>query len=184
MTEPGGIVETADRLRDRAVAGPIGKRHSSFALYALLADCMALAERCRDESEYEALRMAIVLNGGNNRDRNRRYVYRNSDEYTLVCRYVFSERGPVTERNNASRYAHCLREAARRQINSAGLEEHLRNEGGVNALFMVRPLEARSCTLKTLYLANAITVPKHGRFTVEMRRLPNGSFEATIGGAP
>lgn len=184
MTEPAGIVEQAETLRSRAIAGPIGKRHSSFALYALLADCMALAERCRGKEEYEALRMAIVMQGDNNRDRNRRYVYRNSDEYTLVCRYVFSERGPVSERNNASRYAHCLREAAKRQINSAGLEAHLRNDGGVNALFKARPLEARACTLKTLYLANAITVPKHGRFLVEMSRLPNGSFEATMRGTP
>lgn len=169
------IADEAEQLRQRAEAGPIGKRHSSFELYALLADCMALADRCRDPGEYEALRMAITMQGGDGGPR--RYVERNSDEYILVCRYVFSDRKPGKERSNASRYAHALREAAKRQINSKTLEAHLRTAGGINALFLARPLEARSCTLKTLYLAHAITVPKQGWFTVSLSRKPDGSFE-------
>jgi len=174
------ITEAADLLRARAEAGPIGKRHSSFELYALLADCMALAERVgADTDEFAALRMEMTMQGGSAGPR--RYVERDSDEYILVCRYVFSDRNAGKERSNASRYAHALREAARQQISSRTLNEHLRSNGGVNALFLKRPLAARTSTTKTLYLSEAITVPKGCPFTVSLSRRLDGSFDV-IGG--
>lgn len=174
------VAEQAEALRQRAEAGPIGKRHSSFELYALLADCMALAERvAADEKEFNELRMSMTLRGVDGGPR--RYVERDSDEYILVCRYVFSDGNASKERSNASRYAHALREAARQQINSRTLNEHLRTKGGVNALFLRRPLSARTSTIKTLYLTEAITVPKGCPFTVSLSRRIDGSFDV-IGG--
>lgn len=172
------VAEEAVRLRGIADAGPIGKRHSSFELYALLAGCMALAERCRDPEEYETLRMAVAMRGGNGGPR--RYVERNSDAYTLVCRFVFDDHDKgvrkSTDRSSSSRYAHTLREADRLGFDSRSIYDQLRHHGGVNALFLLRPLEARTCTLKTLYLAKAITVPKHGEFTLTLSRNSDGSF--------
>lgn len=179
--EVAGIIAAANTLRDRAEAGPIGKRHSSFELYALLADCMALADRCREPAEYETLRMALVMQGGSG---NRRFIERQSDEYQLVCRYVFFDRNMKREHGNANRYAAALREAARHQIRSADLNEHLRTKGGVNALFLTRPLTAMSSTLKTLYLAEAVTVPKAGRFTLTLERRSDGAFLVHSNGAP
>lgn len=175
---PRSVADEAEALRQRAEAGPIGKRHSSFELYALLADCMALAERCRDGQEYEALRMATVLQGGCG---NRRFVERGSDEYQLVCRYVFFDTNMKREHANANRYAHALREAARQQINSRTLNEHLRTRGGINALFLARPLVARQATTRTLHLAEPITVPKGIPFTLSLSRRLDGSFDV-IGG--
>jgi hypothetical protein len=173
MTEPGGIVETADKLRDRAIASAIGKRHSSFALYAFLADCMALAERCREQAAYDELRQAVAERECAG---TREFVQFKSDEYLLVCRHVFVSKGE-TNRNNASRYAIAMREAAKRQINSAGLEEWLRKNGGINALVLDRTDTTRSLSMKTLYLSASITVPRNEWFTLSLRRRPNGIFE-------
>lgn len=171
----GDIRGAAEALRQRAEAGPIGKRHSSFELYALLADCMALAERvAADEKEFNELRMSMTLRGVDGGPR--RYVERDSDEYILVCRYVFSDGNASKERSNASRYAHALREAARQQINSRTLNEHLRTKGGVNALFLRRPLAARMSTTKTLYLDRQISIRKGEPFSLRLLRNADGSF--------
>lgn len=135
------IAIEADRLRRTAEAGPIGKRHSSADLYRLLAECMALAEQCRDLAGHEEMRRLVVERG---RDGGKRcYVEHGSDEYILVCRFVFDNlRSKSAERSNASRYAHAMRQAAALGVTSATLFERLSADGGINALFLRRPLDA------------------------------------------
>jgi hypothetical protein len=169
------VTEAANRLRRAAESGPIGKRHSSFELYGLLAHCMALAHRCRDNAaertELEHLVLSHPAQG------NRRFIEKSSDEYHLICRHVFTNGATRPgERSNASRYAHALREANRRQIDPDDLVETLKQGGGINALFLRRPLAARSLTTKCLRLEDAITVPKHESFTLTLRRTPENTF--------
>jgi hypothetical protein len=169
------VVEEANRLREIAHAGPIGKRHSSFELYDLLQKCMALAIRCRDPREFEALENAIREQPSEGKGR---WVLRTSDEYLLVCRYVFPRSGHGKgELSNASRYASCLRQAAQRQIRSSELAAWLRENGGINALFLRRPLKRRSVCTKVLHLTESIEVPKDREFTLTLRRTPENTFE-------
>lgn len=169
------VTEEALRLQREAHAGPIGKRHSSFALYDLLAKCMALTNRClrspQDRAELEQLFLAQPHYG------NRRYIENGSDEYLLVCRFVFPDGLRKGERTNASRYAHCLREAAKRQIRSNELSAWLKENGGVNALYLRRPLTRTTLCRKTLYLTESIEVPKEGEFTLTLRPTPDGWFD-------
>jgi hypothetical protein len=169
------ISDTALRLRQAAHAGPIGKRHSSFALYDLLAECMALAARCCNPEarlELERLIQTEKPSAG-----KRRYVEKQSDEYILVCRFVFPNGSRAAERSNASRYAHCLREAAKRQIGSASLADFLKNEGGLNALYLTRPLLRTTVTTKAIRLAESAELPKHGEFCLTLRRRADGAFD-------
>lgn len=170
------VTEEALRLQREAHAGPIGKRHSSFALYDLLAKCMELVERCRrspaDLSELEALVREQPSEGKG------RWVLKTSDEYLLVCRFVFPRRGTSKgELSNASRYAHCLREAAKRQIWPGELSGWLKQHGGINALYLRRPLTRTAVFAKTLRLTESIEVPKEGEFTLTLRRTPENAFE-------
>lgn len=170
------VARQAEDLRKLAESGPIGKRHSSFELYDLLAGCMALAERCADAAVHEEMR-GLVVEQHHRTGQNRRYVERGSDAYILVCRYVFSNlRSAGAERSNASRYAHALREAAKQGITSATLGAKLR-EGGINALFLSRPLAARTVTTRTLYLTEPITVDKAQPFTLTLRRTADNRYD-------
>lgn len=163
-------------MRAIAEAGPIGKRHTSFELYELLGKCMGLAERCTPSTvDYDELRRLVI----SNRDgRNRRYLERASDEFILVCRFVFGGlKSAATERSNASRYACSLRQAQSIGLTSATLAEHLRDKGGVNALFLHRPLAARRVSTKILHLDRAVDMPKNALVRLTLRRLPDGTFE-------
>lgn len=176
MTAQPSVKDEALRLQREAYAGPIGKRHSSFALYDLLAGCMALAERCRrnpaDLAELEALVREQPSAGKG------RWTLRTSDEYLLVCRFVFPRTGTGKgELSNASRYAHCLREAAKRKLRSHELSAWLRENGGINALYLRRPLTRITVFTKTLRLTESIEVPKQGEFTLTLRRTPENTFD-------
>lgn len=169
------ITTEAFRLRAVAEAGPIGKRHSSFELYGLLTKCMALAEKIVAESAFEEMRGLVAQQP---RSTKRRYVEKGSDEYILVCRFVFGNlKSSGAERSNASRYAHCLRQAQQRGITSANLESHLREQGGVNALFLRRPLEATSVSTRCLYLTSSLSIPKSGSIRLELRRTADNRFD-------
>lgn len=126
------------------------KTMASLALYNVLARCMELSERCeRDPDEHQQLNRLFKQQP---KSGNRRFVEKNSDIYILVCRYVFTE----TDRSNAMRYAAALREAAKMQISSERLVDHMKKNGGVNALYFRRPLDARTVKTKCLQLAEPI----------------------------
>lgn len=168
------IREEAARLKRTAHAGPIGKRHSSFELYELLAECLALAHRCkRDQRDRADLEQLFIEQSGG----SRRYVEKGSDEFILVCRYVFPTGSRSAERSNASRYAFVLREATNRRIHSSTLCEWLKTQGGLNALYMHRPLTRTTVKTKSLRLTQSIEVPKEGCFTVTLVRTGEGAFD-------
>lgn len=172
---PSSVVDTAYRLRKIAESGPIGKRHSSLELYELLAGCMALAERCRNDDANAELRRLVAQQP---RTGNRRYVERQSDEYSLVCRFVFSDlRSAKAERSNASRYAHALRQAAISGLTSATLVAKLATDGGINNLFLRRPLSAANVTTRSLQLDRPITVEKGRPFCLTLRRTTDNRYE-------
>lgn len=170
------VAEAAHRVRRTAEAGPIGKRKTSFELYALLADCMALAERCTsDRAAFDEMRGLVAQQP---HDGNRRYVEMCADAYQLVCRFVFADlKSRGAERSNASRYAMALREAAKIGVKSADLAAHLRDGGGINSLFLARPLAARSVTTRMLHLTQSITAPKDEEITLTLRRISDGRFD-------
>jgi hypothetical protein len=169
--QPDGITALARRFR--AEAAHVSDRHKGGtlpALYRVLAGCMELCERCEldpaDRAELEQLFASQPREG------NRRYVEKGSDIYVFVCRYVFHD----DTRANANRYSHCLRQAALQQIGSNTLADHLANNGGLNALYMRRPLDRTTVETKCLRLTESIVCPKTGRFTVTLERQPDNTY--------
>lgn len=127
------------------------KKLSSFRLYAVLAPCMELCERCeRDPAERAELDRLFAEQP---KEGNRRYVEKGSNIYQAVCRYVFHN----TDGTNTNRYAQALNEAAKLQISSRDLEDWLKENGGVNALYFRRPLSVRVTELKVLRLNRSVT---------------------------
>lgn len=172
----GSIASEARRIRKIAEAGPIGKRHTSFELYSLLGECMTLAERCRSSPEEADEMRRLVANQPTTRQR--RYVEGGSDSFLLVSRYVFADlRSAAANRSNASRYAHAMRIAFDAGIRGAALAEHLRDNGGINSLFVKRPLLAVSVSTKTLHLTSSVTLPKQGAARLTLSRSIDGRFD-------
>ena len=168
------VVSEAFRVRAIAEAGPIGKRHSSFELYGLLAECMKLTERCIANPDDEKKIRGLVVQRPRG---NRTYVEKGSDAYILVCRFVFSNlRSAKTERSNASRYAMALREASKHGLTSKTLAAHLSKNGGVNALFLRRPLERGDVITKCLVLVDTIRVKKGCPFTIKLQRTDDNRY--------
>lgn len=171
------ILSDAFAVRRKAEAGPVGKRKSSFELYAILADCLALAERCiADPAEFEMMRRAVRQQpsacGG------RRYIERQSDAYQVVCRFIWHDmRSSRAEGSNACRYAACLREAAKHGRTSDDLAGHLQSNGGINALFMRRPLNGTSVSTRCLHLSGPITITKGVPFTLHLVRRSDNIYE-------
>lgn len=146
-------------------------RHSDITLYKLLARCLALCER--DATDIEALRLAY---GREAREATGRRVYieRGSDAPQVVCRYVLRE---DEHRANVNRYAFALREAQKRQISSTDLVEWLANNGGVNALYLARPLDQEYVATRTLRLDRQIATHKSQPFSLKLIRLPDNTFK-------
>lgn len=161
----------------RKDAGLVVDRHTnpsqkaaSIALYSVLAACKELCERCdRDAAERAEMER---LFGEQPKTGNRRYVEKGSDIYVFVCRFVFTE----TDRTNAMRYASALREAGKMQIEARDLAEWMKNNGGVNALYFKRPLDARNVKTKCLRLAEQIEISRDNPFTITLRWLPDNTF--------
>lgn len=170
------VLDRLTSLQQRAERGPIGKKRSSFELYRLLQDCMILAVDClHDPDEERALR--DLLNEGRT-GRSRKGVLATSTPYLLVCRFVFRHGcSESANRNNASRYGLCLEQAAERGIDPLALADWLTENGGVNALFLARPVAAKEITTKALRLNTPITIPKHGTVTLQIRRDHKGAFD-------
>jgi len=150
----------------------IAKRQSDTTLDTVLGGCMELCERCGDPGE--EIKMRSLVLSLPREGRNRIYVQRGSDVYQLVARYVFYGEEHT---GNINRYAHSLRQASLLQIRSADLPAWLRDNGGVNALYLRRPLERTDVTTKCLRLTASITVSKEGIFTLTLRRTPENTYE-------
>lgn len=152
-----------------------GQKKASLALYGVLADCLALVEACdRDPLVEEEMRAMFAAQP---KEGNRRYVEKGSDSYIYVCRFVFTS----TDRTNAMRYAAALREAHKLQVRSMDLVAWMKQNGGVNALYFRRPLEAREVRLKALRLSRQITVSRHAPFSLTLRWKDDNSFEVIHG---
>jgi hypothetical protein len=153
------------------------QRRSDGELYHLLAQCLAMCEQCdRDPGLLDALKEAHLasLEG-------RRYFETGADAPLVVGRMVF---GGGHGREAAWRYTACMREAQKRQIASGDLPGWLMEHGGLNALFLGRPVKSRTAATKILHLSSRIRVPKDENFTVTLRRTERGHFDviSIIGG--
>jgi hypothetical protein len=171
------IVDELIELKKKAYAGPVGKRVSSFMLYEVLQRCAMAVERMAREPEQRAEVEAMIV-ARPNPGRNRTFVEKSSDDYVVVCRFVFpSEESYGKERSNASRYAACLRQMALQGIKPDEVAHKLRTTGGVNRYYLTRPVERLTVRTKTLYLTTQIEIPKNGEFMLVLRRLEDGRLE-------
>lgn len=162
----------------RNAASDLGKRASSFKLYSLLKDCMAAAERAASgESEMKELKEAFTSQetGG-----NRRYIESTTDEYMLVCRYVFHTDNGNTGRNQGWRYGKSLSVAASMGFNSETIGDALKTKGGINAFFQRRKQPNPLVKAKVLRLTQQIEIPSDRPFTLTLRRLPDNLFEIDV----
>lgn len=157
------IVRDATKLRDQAA--PRNRQHKQVELYWMLADCMALAERCmHNPAEYDELKKAFIAQTEGSK---RRYIESKTSAYGLVCRFVFHS-GPNSNRVGAWRYAKALDEAAKRQLNSATLFDYLNKNGGIGKLFLERDTEKRTRETRVLNLTSPIVVEKGGTITLTL----------------
>jgi hypothetical protein len=178
------VSQRIEALRSRSETGPIGQQTSRDDLYKLLGDCAVLARDCdRNPEDRQALVELIqpVRNTGRSRAGQ---VNSTSTNSQLVCRLVFSRSAsPRLNTANASRYGKALEEAARRGIDPIHVGGWLKQNGGVNALFLARPLEAREVRTKSLLLTEAQTIPKHGVVTLALKRTEDGRYDVVTGAA-
>ncbi len=171
MTETS-IREMALAAREAAI-GVMRRhqKHASVELYRVLAQCMTLCIAvARSNTARDELRALIAESAG---DKDRAYIQLSSDAYGVACRYVFDG---DESRANISRYAHALREAGKMGLDGETVFTHLKDNGGVNALYLRRPLAARTVAAKLIRLDRTITFPKVGYFTMTLERNGDGSF--------
>jgi hypothetical protein len=179
------ISKLLEQARERALNGGFPIRRKDGALYALLAECLAICEEVISTNMFEELRRLAVVSvnhrqprgtvtrAESNNGRGHNYVEKNSDAFILVSRYVLSG---SDERNSSYRYATTLREAYRRNIPSDQLKDWLTENGGVQALFLTRLVNAKSARAKTLHLTEAIDYPKTGEFVLILEYNGRGHF--------
>jgi hypothetical protein len=169
------IQSMLEATRLLALNGGLPIRRKDGTLYALLAKCLAICEKVqrerREDDLREAVRVRVNIRGQNNKGKGRRYAENGSDAFVLVCRYVLSG-----DARNSYRYAVTLREASKRQISSDDLQEWLTENGGVQAIFLTRPLEAKSARCKIFHLTESIEYPKAGEFTITLAYDGRGRF--------
>lgn len=168
-----GIIEPILK-RSRAAAEVVkSKKHSDKALYAVLVDCMKIAEICSANThELTRLNQRIVdlplLPG-----RNRVYVEKSSGLFQRVCRVVFHGIGHT---QNINRYAIALHEATKLDVGSAGLMDQLMDHGGVHRLWLRRPKASTLVRTRTLYLQRQIEHAKASEFTLTLKLRKDGSY--------
>ena len=122
-------------------------RQSQIDLYAALANALGLCEACEAEGLTDALRQEVIARGQEGGKRS--YFEQSADVYLIVGR----------------------------QIRSAGLVEWLSANGGVNALYNRRPVQARTMTRRTLHLTSPVTVEKGKPFTLTLVSNGQGFFD-------
>lgn len=168
-----GVFDELDLLRDDA-SFFTKKRRKDGELYAILARCLHFCETHIFPETLDAMKEHVIQRM---KDAGRKRVYfeEGADVYLVVGRYVFE--GTTVNRAATWRYTATLREAAKRQIRGHDLADWLAENGGINALFKTRPVEARDVTTKTLNLTTPITVPKGEEFCLTLRALPTGFME-------
>lgn len=170
------IQGTADDLRE--AASNLGKRANSFVIYDLLGDCMQLAERINDD---DSARIALLERfRGQNAGGNRRYIMANTDNYLLVCRYVFHDQNDKAKRNAAWRYGVALSVAAKMGIAGREIAQTLKEKGGINTFFQRRKQPRELVRAKILRLTKQIEIPSNRPFTLTLRRLPDNVFEVDV----
>lgn len=166
------VTERARELRAEAV--DVVNRHQKLAslqLYRVLAGCLEVAEMCAASIAAERELRALVASEASP-GRSRGYVERGSDEYILACRFVLQGESHA----NLSRYSNALREAKKLQVHSSQLYEWLKNKGGINALFLLRPSVHKVINAKLIRFDRSVTLPKSGQFTLTLERRPDGVF--------
>ncbi len=168
------IIEQIIARCEHALAIARHKKHADIHLYHVLKDCLEICEVCLRDRAEEAALDRLLAGLPTRPGKNRCYVEKGSDIYQKVCRYMFhAEEHPA----NTNRYAITLREAAARQIGSATLVQALKTGGGINALYLQRPLERDVVSTKCLRLDRQITHRKSERFTLVLKRRPDNSYE-------
>lgn len=168
------IIAQAENIRDAVRSRVI--RQSQSDLYAVLANTLGLCEQCEADGLTDAFKAEVIARG---REGGRRsYFEANADVYLIVGRFCFSDgSADYGSRGNAWRYTATLREAHKRQIKSDGLASWLEGNGGINALFQRRPVDARTMTRKTLHLTSPITIEKGKPFTITLCSNGDGFFD-------
>lgn len=164
--------------RLRAQKGGIPARRKDSDLYKILAEILDI---CQDVDR-EGLRSDLIeeLTARDKAGRNRIYVYPQSDNYVLTCRYVLEGED---NRNSIYRYAASIREAAKRQIRAENLASWLKENGGINTLFKSRPLARQDVKTSTIHLNEPITAPKGKPMTITIMRDARGFFDLIAEGA-
>ena len=174
MSELSSLLEAA---RLKAFNGGIPLRRKDGALYALLSGCLFICEKVQREGlEQElrdAVRVRVDIRGKDNAGKGRRFAFKESDAFVLVSRYILSQ----DSRNSVYRYASTLREASAKNIQSSELQEWLKKNGGVRALFMGRDITPRLKSTKTLHLTTGVEYPTDKEFTITLRYNGKGSFD-------
>lgn len=171
-----------EAARKQAIEGGIPVRRKDRDLYATLAACLEICEEVvRDglEPQLRSIIQVSVAGQGLSVDEARvgkRFTYKASDAYLLVCRYVLSD---TETKQLQSKYSQALREAARRQISSAQLPEWLKKNGGVLALYNSRPTAGkRNGGIRVLNLMTPVDPRRDGKaFTLTLRNRGGGFFE-------
>lgn len=168
MTRKPSIRELVDRCMTDAA--DILVRHKSLKLYELLGRVAEVCEVARGDNTgelNEIIRQQPLLG------RNRTYVNKSTDVYLKVCRLIFHQERHYA---NTCRYASALREAAVRNIQSRDLSRYLREQGGINSLYLARPLAQTSISTKCLRLAETVHVPKGGTLRLVLEHQPDNTF--------
>ena len=172
------LSDKLEAARLKARNGGVPFRRTDGALYALLADLLAIIEDVERDKLQDELRSAVKLSGVG--AIGRKYVERGTDASILVCRHVLDN---DDTRNSTYRYALSLREARRRQIRSGELAEWLRGNGGVNTLYKTRPTATKSNTVRTLHLNAPIVISVGGSVAVTLFRDHRGFFDVVYSGS-
>jgi hypothetical protein len=164
--------DSASALVDRHTSP--SKKGAALHLYQILADCKRLCERCeRHAEDFDEVKRLFAQQP---KTGNRRFVEKGSDIYVFICRFVFTD----TDRTNAMRYAAALRVAAEMQISGDRLAEHMKENGGVNALYFRRPLDERNVETKCLRLAQQITFSRDEPITLQLTWRTDNAFDVEV----
>jgi hypothetical protein len=57
----------------------------------------------------------------------------------------------------------------------------MKKNGGINALYLRRPLSRTTVLTKCLRLLEQIDVPKSGQFTLTLERMPENAYRVVVG---
>lgn len=167
-----GVYEQISDLKRRA-SFFVSQRRKDIDLYKVLADCMMICERAVAEGMVGSLKKDF-LTKRQAEATGRVYFESDPDVYLIVGRLVFE---PEVNRAACWRYTATLREASKLGIKSDDLINWLRTNGGINALFKGRQVQARTARTKTLHLNTQVEVPKDRPFTLTLRRDSRGFFD-------